>query len=188
MTSRETNSDYIAVKGCYLNCMRLSFVYLVSPDELSFRWGTVAPFSPGATTNNTLMHSSFNTVVHLQVEFWKLVFSIGTCVFQITKWWCVNNVTHNKTLDSLILRNGLSSRSAPICNSNTKRNKVWEKGMYFDMSTALIWILISFPERGFNCLQREKKSHRTIFSIQSCLMNSKAPSNFGFYKIECLCW
>ena len=97
--------------------------YLVSPDELSFWWGTVAPFSPGATTNNTLMHSSFNTVVHLQVEFWKLVLSIGTCVFQITKWWCVNNVTHNKTLDSLILRNSLSSRSAPIYDINPKRKQ-----------------------------------------------------------------
>jgi len=73
-------------------------------------------FSVGTTTSsyNTLMHSSLNTVIHLEVKLGELVSLVGRGLLDITKGRSIYDVTDNKTLDSLILGDGLSSRNASI--------------------------------------------------------------------------
>jgi len=66
----------------------------------------------GATTNDTLMHSGFDAVEHLEVQFRELVFLVGGGFLDITEGGSINDVADNESLDSLILRDGLSSGNA----------------------------------------------------------------------------
>lgn len=65
---------------------------------------------PGSSTNNTLVDSCFHTVEHFQVELGQLVFLVGRSFLDIPERGCIDDIADNETLDSLILRNGLSSR------------------------------------------------------------------------------
>ena len=60
------------------------------------------------------MHSSLNAVVHLEVKLRKLVVFVSRSLLDITKRGSIYDVTNDETLDSLILRDSLSSRNAPI--------------------------------------------------------------------------
>jgi hypothetical protein len=60
------------------------------------------------------MNSSFDTVVHLKVKLGKLVCFVSGGFLDITKRGSIYNVADNKTLDSLVLGDGLSSGDAPV--------------------------------------------------------------------------
>jgi hypothetical protein len=60
------------------------------------------------------MDSSLDTVVHLEVQLRKLVLLVRTGLLDISKGGSVNNVTHNKSFNSFILWDGLSSRDASM--------------------------------------------------------------------------
>ena len=66
------------------------------------------------STNDALMDSCFDTVVHLKVELGKLVCFVSGSFLDITKRGSIYNVTNDKTLDGLVLGDGLSSGNAPV--------------------------------------------------------------------------
>jgi hypothetical protein len=59
------------------------------------------------------MDSRFDTVIHFEVKFGKLVFLIGRGLLNISQGRGIDNVANNESLDSLVLGNGLSGRDTP---------------------------------------------------------------------------
>ena len=57
------------------------------------------------------MDRSFDAVVHFQVQLWKLVFLVRRCFLDITQGTGVDNVSHDKAFDGLILGDRLSRRN-----------------------------------------------------------------------------
>jgi hypothetical protein len=55
------------------------------------------------------MDGGFHAIIHLNIQFWQLIFLIGGGIFDIPQGRCVHNVSNNKSLDGLILGNGFSS-------------------------------------------------------------------------------
>ena len=66
----------------------------------------------GTTTDNTLMHSGFDAVEHLQVQFRELVFLVSGGFLDITEGRGIDDVADNESLDGLILGDSLSSGNA----------------------------------------------------------------------------
>ena len=106
-----------------IQCRRQDFMSLFHEEtiqiQLTILFPTEFPFgrspdltgSPGPSPNNTLMHSSLNTVIHLQVKLWKHIVFVCRLFFDITKTGLIDNITNDETLDSLILGDGFSSGS-----------------------------------------------------------------------------
>lgn len=65
---------------------------------------------PGSTPDDTLMHRSFDAVIHFQVQLGELVLLVGRSFLDISQRGGIHNVAHNEPLDSLVLRDGLSGR------------------------------------------------------------------------------
>ena len=58
------------------------------------------------------MDRGFNAIIHFQVELWKLIFLVGTSLFDITETASINNVADNEPFDGLVFGDGLASRDA----------------------------------------------------------------------------
>ena len=88
-------------------------IYLVLSSKDTFGSLPNLPSLPGATTHNTLMHGSLNTIVHFNVKLGKGVISVSRGLADITKTGSVDNVAHNESLDGLILWDCLSGGGTP---------------------------------------------------------------------------
>jgi len=70
--------------------------------------GTDLTVCSGATTDNALVDSSLDTVVHFDVELGHVVVLVDRRLADITERGGVDNVSHNETLDGLVLGDGFS--------------------------------------------------------------------------------
>lgn len=78
----------------------------------SWRRGADTASLTGTTTNNTLMHSGFDAVEHLKVQFRELVFLVSGGFLDITEGRGIDDVADNESLDGLVLGDSLSSGNA----------------------------------------------------------------------------
>ena len=60
------------------------------------------------------MDRGLDAVVHLEVKLGELVLLVGTGFLDITQRGGINDVTDNKTLDGLILGDGLAGGGTPV--------------------------------------------------------------------------
>lgn len=90
-----------------------SIFSLFTTTESWWRSTDAAIFS-GSSSHDTLMDSSFNTVIHFQIQLRKLVLLVSGCFLNISQRRSVNDVSNNETRNSFILWNGLSSRDASL--------------------------------------------------------------------------
>lgn len=89
-------------------------LFLAPADELPLRRSTDPAVSFGTATDNTLMDSGLNAVVHLEVELGELVLLVSRGVLDITKGGRIDDVTDNEALDGLVLGDGLASGGTPV--------------------------------------------------------------------------
>ena len=86
----------------YPNCLALA-------NKLPLRRGTDPTSLPGTSTDNALMHSCLDAVVHLKVQLGKLILLVGGGFLDISQRRSINDITHDEALDGLILWDGLAS-------------------------------------------------------------------------------
>ncbi len=60
------------------------------------------------------MDSGLDAIVLLDIELGEVVVIVHRSVADITQSGSINNVPHGKTLDSLVLRDGLRGRDASV--------------------------------------------------------------------------
>ena len=80
--------------------------------ELSLRGSADATVGPGATTDDTLMDSGLNAVVHLEVKLGELVLLVGRGILDITEGRGINDVADDEALDGLVLGAALGAVEA----------------------------------------------------------------------------
>lgn len=92
----------------------IQLIHLVPANKLSLRRGTDPTGLPGATTDNTLMHSCLDAVVHLKVELGKLVLLVRGGFLDISERRGIDDITNDEALDSLVLRNRLAGGGTSV--------------------------------------------------------------------------
>ena len=80
----------------------------VGTKSKTLRWLADFPVFDTSDSNNALMNSSLDTIVHFDIKLGKVVGGKSGCFFDITKRRSIYNIPYNKALDGLILGNSLS--------------------------------------------------------------------------------
>ena len=106
-------------------CVRLSppptrYLVLLGSDT---GWrSTVATILDRSDTDDSLVDSSLNTVVLLDVKLWQLVVLEGSSFLDISQSRGVDDVSDQESLDSLILWNGLGSGGTSVVKQELKQS------------------------------------------------------------------